>query len=179
MRPAGTAVFAAHAADGGGVVMDCIHEFDYLQALLGPMRLTGSDVRSIGPDGIDAEDWALVRLETEGGVPVVLELDFVARRKTRGCEIVGTEGSLIWQSTGRAPEIARVWIARRDGEEDILTALEGPDEYAGMLAAVLDAVLPAGMKRLLPVTQDAPALQTIEEAHRTLALALAARRGYP
>jgi len=34
--------------------------------------------------------------------------DYLRRDKARGCELVGTEGSVVWQSRGKNPESVRV-----------------------------------------------------------------------
>lgn len=168
MRPVGTAVFAADADAGGGVVLDCIHEFDYLQSLLGPLRFVSSQTGTVGPDPIAAEDWARIELCSEDNTPVSLDLDFISRRKHRGYELVGSEGSLIWTSLGRAPEEVMVEIATATQSEVLFRAsgLPADDEYAMMLAQVLASAKDA---RGLGVT-----LQSVSDAAHSLTLCLQA-----
>lgn len=167
MRPAGADVFAGKAEMGGGVILDCIHEVDYLQALLGPLRFVSSTVAHVGLDTHDVEDWARIELQTQEGRPVSLDLDFIARRKKRGCEILGSEGTLVWSSDGRAPEKVSVVFETDTAQEILLSqsGLPGDEEYGRMLAVVLDHVRnPSGV----------PMLQSFDEARRSLALCLRA-----
>lgn len=168
MRPVGTSVFAADAEAGGGVILDCIHEFDYLQSLLGPLRFIASQSGTVGPDPIAAEDWARIELRTETNTPVSLDLDFISRRKHRGYELVGSEGSLIWSSLGRAPEEVVVELATAT-QSEVLTRASGlpaDDEYGMMLAQVMASIKgDVG----LGVT-----LQSLPDAARSLSLCLQA-----
>src|SRR5690606_4209049 len=40
MRPTGLNVYASNASEGGGVILDCIHEIDYLQWFFGEVNTT-------------------------------------------------------------------------------------------------------------------------------------------
>ena len=42
------------------------------------------------------------------GVVSELQLDFLRPIKRRGCEIIGENGSLIWESVGKKPEDCKV-----------------------------------------------------------------------
>jgi predicted dehydrogenase len=175
MRPSGLRTFAGDAGLGGGVILDCIHEFDYLQSLLGPLEFASARLGHVGPEEIGAEDWAHVILRTGSGKPVTLDLDFISRRKHRGCEIVGTEGSLVWQSLGRAPEIVRVVFADRTSEEVLFMreGLEADDEYGLLLVETLASFdgAEAAAEPFMPETR----VQTVPEALLSLELCLAAR----
>ena len=168
MRPVGTDVFASSSQMGGGVVLDCIHEFDYLQALLGPLRFLKSTKASIGPDPIAAEDWARIELQTTEGIPVSLDLDFISRRKRRGCEIVGSDGSVHWSSLGRAPEEVSVVFSDDKIVETLFekSGLPADDEYGVMLAAVIESFRS-------PSAVGMP-VQTLQEAARSLSLCMQA-----
>lgn len=162
MRPAGTEVFASSAVDGGGVVLDCIHEFDYLQWMFGPVSAVNSQVAHVGPEPFDAEDYAVVLLSFDSGVRASLHLDFVARWKRRGAEVVGSDASLIWSSEGKSPEHCQVWIAESSGRRVLL---ESPDvdssaSYIHMLQNFI---------------ADGGSLQTAEQGVEALRVALEAR----
>lgn len=161
MRPAGTQVFASSAAEGGGVVLDCIHEIDYLQWLLGGIAGVNAWLGRIGPDPIQAEDYADLRLEFASGVRGSVHTDFLARRKRRGAEIAGTDGTLLWHSEGRAPEACTVTFGDQQGEEVLLRnpKVDSASEYRHMLQAFL---------------ADGTSLQTAEEGRRALQVALRA-----
>lgn len=162
MRPAGTNIFAADTATGGGVILDCVHELDYLQWLFGPLSLHASWTGQIGPDKISAEDFAEIQLVSASGVRIAIHLDFLMRYKRRGCEIAGTEATLAWNSFGRRPEECRISLDRMDAPATLseIAAVDSAVEYLDMLKDFL-----AGGANL----------QRIDEAVNVLALALAAR----
>lgn len=158
MRPAGLNVFAADAKDGGGVILDCVHDIDLLVWMLGELNVVYTWTGRIGPDPIAAEDYAAIHLESAQGIRVAMHLDFVARWKRRGLELVGTEATLLWQSEGRRPETANVCLNHTDSSSVIFESrLIDPNiPYLGMLQSFLDH------------GQD---LQTLQEAEHVLCLA--------
>ena len=160
MRPHGTAVYAASAADGGGVILDCIHEFDYLQWLLGPIVRTRGWTARIGDDPIQADDIADIQVEFASGCHGVIHFDFLSRLKRRGLEIIGTDATVLWQSTGKTPEHCEVVFGSNQGHESVLCSanIDAFEPYRQMLRSFLD---------------DASTLQTMLEARATLAIALA------
>jgi predicted dehydrogenase len=164
MRIAG-GEFARAAEAGGGVVMDCIHEIDYLRWLFGPVRRLRSFVARVGDEVLDAEDLAEIVLEFDSGVVGALHFDFLMRQKRRGLEVIGSDGTLAWLSLGKAPERCSV---RFSTNAESVTLLELPDvsgkhEYTEMLRHFI-----AGGEGVL---------QTVGEALTALELALAARAG--
>jgi len=162
------AVYAAAREMGGGAVLDCIHEFDYQQWLFGPIEEVGGWAGTIGLEGIDAEDYAEILLGFRNGMRSSIHLDFLQRFRRRGCEVVGTEGTLLWESEGKNPQRSRVRLLRTDQTHETLHAsvVDSPAIYRRMLAEYLDTIAGGGPSTVL---------QTGEEAIRTLAAALLAR----
>lgn len=162
MRPAGTNIFASSKDEGGGVVLDCIHEIDYLRWFFGEVDSVDSWVGQIGPDKIDAEDYAEINLLFKSGMRVALHLDFIMRRKRRGAEVIGTEGNLHWNSEGRAPENCTVSFADDKGESILLhnTKVDPSVDYIRMLQDFI-----AGGE----------SLQSASDGMRALSVALKAR----
>jgi len=135
MRPANLGKYAADSSVGGGVILDCIHEFDYLRWLFGPIVEAHTFAARIGPEQIEAEDYANIRLFHAGGCHAELHLDFLMRWKRRGLEVHGTEGSLIWSSEGKSPEQCAVRFTEF-GREDLLlndSAVDPSSPYLAML----------------------------------------------
>jgi predicted dehydrogenase/RimJ/RimL family protein N-acetyltransferase len=160
-------LYAARRAEGGGVIFDAIHEIDYLGWLFGPAASVTCVADRFGGLDIDVEDHAIINLSHASGVHSNVQLDYLRRRKSRGCEIVGSEGTLTWHSDGKAPERVRVERAGPDGK---VTLLAGDDAYDAntMYVAMLDAFLDA------VAGKPAPDLQTGEQARTALAAACAA-----
>ena len=89
--------YSAKAAQGGGVIFDLIHEIDAARWLLGDF----DQVLAMGGKRsrleIDAEDVAAILLGRRGAGPVVaIGLDYVARQRVRRYEVIGDEGTLVW-----------------------------------------------------------------------------------
>ncbi len=103
-------LYCAKVADGGGVIFDCIHEIDYLRWILGPVIDISCHWSKLSPLEIDGEDWAVIILEHESGARSEIHLDYIQQFKQRGCEIVGSEGTLLWRSEGKQPEACSVRI---------------------------------------------------------------------
>ena len=78
-------VYSTRAELGGGAILDLSHELDYVLWLLGPSELERS-----------AEDTAEIVVRHTSGVLTSVHLDFFDHAATRGCRIVGTEGTLVW-----------------------------------------------------------------------------------
>lgn len=97
-------LYAASREAGGGVVLDAIHEIDYLRWLLGPVVNVTAVAAKISNLDIDVEDYAAMTLEHESGARSEIHLDYLQQYKQRGCMIAGTKGTVIWQSDGKRPE---------------------------------------------------------------------------
>lgn len=110
MRPGADyrTLYCARAEAGGGVILDAIHEIDYLRWLFGPVDSVVAEAARLGTLEIDVEDYAALTLTHRAGVRSEIHLDYLQRSKRRGCEIAGTEGTLVWTSEGRDPEYCSV-----------------------------------------------------------------------
>jgi predicted dehydrogenase len=160
-------LYAARRADGGGVIFDAIHELDYLAWLLGPVGSVACEADRLGGLDIDVEDHAVMNLAHASGVQSNVQLDYLRRRKSRGCEIVGSEGTLTWHSDGKAPERCKVERADADGKVTLLASDEAYDANK-MYIAMLDAFLDAASGK------PSVNLQTGAQARAALAAACAA-----
>ncbi|GJL84794.1 MAG: hypothetical protein DHS20C02_05690 [Micavibrio sp.] len=103
-------LYCAHKDQGGGVILDAIHEIDYLSWFFGDVSSVLCEAAKRSDLKIDVEDYAALVLKHENGVRSEVHLDYLQQFKRRGCEIVGSNGTLIWQSEGKAPEHCTVRI---------------------------------------------------------------------
>ena len=112
MRPQSVykALYCAHKAQGGGVILDAIHEIDYLTHMFGPVSRVHCEASKLSELDIDVEDYASLVLKHENNIRSEVHLDYLQQYKSRGCEIVGYEGTLIWNSEGKNPEKCTVQI---------------------------------------------------------------------
>jgi predicted dehydrogenase len=87
---------SASVDKGGGVILDLIHELDYVSWLIGPIsRLTCFADRISGLE-ITTEDTAAILLRFENGAIGTVHLDYIQRDPSRTCRIIGTEGTILW-----------------------------------------------------------------------------------
>lgn len=153
--------YSARRSEGGGVLLDLVHELDYADWLLGPIRAVSAEVRHSGTLGIDAEDTADLILGFESGATASCHLDYLARPPVRGGWILGDRGSIRWDLIGGTGE-------RSDGMRSEPLAVPGgwerEDMYRDELAVFADAIAGRGE---FPVGLEAGA--------RAVRIALAAR----
>lgn len=102
--------YSARKDLGGGVVLDAIHELDYVRWLVGDVVLVGALAGHLSHIEIDTEDTASVLLRFASGAFGEVHLDYVQRTYTRSCQIVGDLGTLAWDF-GKAGEV-RLFEAR-------------------------------------------------------------------
>lgn len=81
---------------GGGVILDDIHEIDYLGWLLGDVREVFCFAEKLSRLEIDTEDVAEIFLRYASGAVATVHLDYLQRTYRRGCEIVGEDGVIVW-----------------------------------------------------------------------------------
>lgn len=93
---------------GGGVVLDSIHELDYVQWFFGQCKLIKSFTKKISNLKINVEDFASIHLEHKNKVISNIQLNYIQNQKERGCKIVGDKGILNWHSDGKYPEKVRI-----------------------------------------------------------------------
>lgn len=79
---------------GGGVVLDDIHEIDYLMELFGKVKEVFAYVGHLSELEIDTEDYAAIMFKHESGVITQLQLDFLQRVYRRNLEITGSQATL-------------------------------------------------------------------------------------
>ncbi|MGC4079534.1 MAG: Gfo/Idh/MocA family oxidoreductase [Rubrivivax sp.] len=112
--------YSARKDLGGGVILDAIHELDYVRWLMGDVVSVAAFAGHLSHIEIDTEDTASILLRFASGAFGEVHLDYVQRTYTRACRIVGDEGTLAWEF-GKAGEV-RVFTAATKAWE----ALPGP-----------------------------------------------------
>jgi predicted dehydrogenase len=93
--------YRAHSAEGGGILLDAIHEFDYLRWLFGEVCEVLGTVERLSSLQIDVEDFAEVTLRFASGVLAQLHLDYLQRSYRRNCEVIGERGVIVWDYISR------------------------------------------------------------------------------
>jgi predicted dehydrogenase len=163
-------LYAANRAQGGGVILDVIHEIDYMSWLFGEVTAITASAATLSDLDIDVEDYATLILEHGCGVRTTLTMDYLQQYKRRGCEIIGTDGTLIWESEGKNPEQCRVRIYdKKSGCWKTLLEQDGVDAalfYQRQIEEFV-AAIDQESDRLADATQGYQALKVALAAHRS------------
>jgi predicted dehydrogenase len=105
--------YAARPSSGGGIVLDAIHELDYLRWLLGEAREVFCYADRLSSLQIDTEDSADILVRFASGVVANVHLDYLRRAYGRSCEVVGEDGVIVWDY---ASPVVRVYA--KDGRAE-------------------------------------------------------------
>ena len=90
--------YAARKKLGGGVILTCIHELDYLYWFFGEIDNVFSFSEKSSDLEIDVEDFAVALLKFKNKIVGELELNFFQKPEFRSCRIIGTNGTIYWDS---------------------------------------------------------------------------------
>lgn len=88
--------YSARSELGGGVILDAIHELDYIRWLLGDVAEVSAFAGMLSHLEIDTEDVAAILLRFASGTIGEVHLDYVQRAASRGCHLIGEEGTIRW-----------------------------------------------------------------------------------
>lgn len=80
----------------GGVLLELIHEFDYLQVLFGPLTSITLTDRSLGILGLDTVESVDAEITTDRTSSISLHLDFCSREASRFVEVTNTPSAIRW-----------------------------------------------------------------------------------
>jgi len=156
-------MYSARRDLGGGVILDAIHEIDYICWMLGEVEAVACFAGKLSHLEIETEDTAAILLRFVGGAIGELHLDYIQRAYSRSCQIIGEEGTIHWNYT----EGQVRWYSARTREWKHFADPEDwePNQmYVDELAHFLRCL--AGEKK--------PMLDVVE-AKRVLNIALAAK----
>lgn len=81
---------------GGGVILDAIHEIDYIRWMLGEVEAVACFAGRLSHLEIETEDTAAILLRFADGAIGEVHLDYVQRTYSRTCHIIGDEGTIRW-----------------------------------------------------------------------------------
>jgi len=81
---------------GGGIILDGIHEIDYITWFLGEVSQVFCFAGKLSSLEIDTEDTAEILLRFREGSIAEVHLDYIQRSYSRSCQIIGEEGTILW-----------------------------------------------------------------------------------
>jgi len=88
--------YSASRRQGGGVILDLVHELDLIAWLLGDVDVVAAMVARSSLLEIETEAIAQIGLRMNSGVLAQVHLDYLRPGYTRSLEIVGSEGIFSW-----------------------------------------------------------------------------------
>ncbi len=169
-------LYCAQRQKGGGVILDAIHEIDYLTWFFGPVSSVSCVADRLSDLEIDVEDFASITLSHAGGTRSIIELDYLRATKRRGCEIVGDLGTISWESNDKGPEHCLVKLKTRDMEDwQVLldtTEIDANQAYCEMLEHFVAAI---GSGAEVPLLDGETALAELQTALSCLSAAQCGR----
>jgi predicted dehydrogenase len=89
-------LYSAKAEYGGGVLLDLIHELDYLLWWLGKIKEVSAVLAHQSDLEIETEDVALLSIQFQNGILAQVQMDYLRPFYHRTCEIVGSRGVIYW-----------------------------------------------------------------------------------
>jgi predicted dehydrogenase len=87
---------SARKETGGGVMLDLVHEFDYLYSLFGKAQTVAALYKNSGSLEIETEDVAEVLIQFTSGCLGTIHLDYLQQKLIRNCVITGSSGTITW-----------------------------------------------------------------------------------
>jgi predicted dehydrogenase len=153
--------YSARPEEGGGILLDAIHEFDYLYWTFGDVGRVACIAGSRSTLGLEVEDVASSILDFESGVIGTVTLDYASGVYRRGFEVVGEEGTLTWRWGSNA-------LVHHTAAGSTEVPVDGPER---MYERLIDDFLSAVADRRAPRTpgDEGLAVLRIVDAARTSA----------
>lgn len=140
---------------GGGVMLDLIHEFDYLIWLMGKAASVSALYQQNPELEIETEDTADVLIKFSSGASGSIHLDYHQRRLIRNCIFTGSLGTVIWDLAART-----VTLHRADKQSEVFdfSEYERNDRYLDIVRAFMS---PDSDERICTFEQGLESLQLV------------------
>ncbi|MBP2283037.1 putative dehydrogenase [Flavobacterium sp. CG_23.5] len=144
---------------GGGVMLDLIHEFDYLSWLLGGFQKAYGLNQRIDHLDIETEGISVNIIQTNEGVLGVLSLDYIQKKLNRFSKFIGDNGTIEWNYV--TAEVK--WSCHSDLEQYYFEYknVERNDRFIAILDAFLKARPENFDSRLTPLEEGISSLETV------------------
>ncbi|MEW6715911.1 MAG: Gfo/Idh/MocA family oxidoreductase [Chloroflexota bacterium] len=155
--------YSAQRSLGGGVILDRVHEIDYLRWLFGEVKELYCSADHVSNLEIDTEDVAEIIMHFSGGMVASAHLDYISRRYMCELEVLGEAGSIYWSY--QDSKVA-VYLASDQTWHSVIWEKYDPNSmYLEEMQHFINVL--AGLEE---------SQQDVEQASRVLRIALAAKQ---
>lgn len=89
-------MYSASVEQGGGAILDYIHELNYARWLFGNVKTISAMTSSQSHLDIETEDVGAIIMKMTDGVICEIHVDYVQQSASRNCKVVGDNGTLTW-----------------------------------------------------------------------------------
>ena len=159
-----TKSYASREDLGGGVVLTCIHEIDYLYWLFGEVKEVFSIIGKFSDLNIKVDDLSSILFRFKNNIIGELHLDYFQRPTFRSCKIIGTKGTIYWDSEINAVKMYNIKKKKWD-EKLKLKNFDENDMYVKEILHFLECV-----------KKKKQTINTVNQAAKILEIALAAKK---
>ena len=155
--------YSARAELGGGIVLDAIHELDYLLWLLGPVAEVGARVDRLSDLEVDVEDVAVSWLRFRSGALASVDLNFFEPAYRRGCLIAGSDATARWDWN-----LGTITLVSGDGSKALDVGYDVSESYRAGAVDFVNA-LESGRPPETPAAEGVAALRVADAIKRSAA----------
>ncbi|MEL6812517.1 MAG: Gfo/Idh/MocA family oxidoreductase [Bacteroidota bacterium] len=155
---------SAKKAMGGGVMLDLIHEFDYIQWMFGSVISVYGIHKQSSSLEIETEDVSITLLETHSGVVGSIYLDYLQKELARSCKIVFDKGTILWNYAKSEVQ----WMTHKEPEWSTYTYMEFErnDRFLAIMRAFMESTLHED-PRLTDLSQGIHSMKIVEAAKKS------------
>lgn len=146
---------------GGGVMLDLIHEFDYLSWLVGGFKKIYGLNKKINHLAIETEGISVNILESNGGVLGVLSLDYIQKNLHRSVKLIGDNGTIEWNYVNCSVK----WQNHKENNFNVFSYTQERNErFLKILKAFYDANINIFDEKLTTLDQGITSLKNVLKA---------------
>lgn len=151
---------SANRSLGGGVLLELSHELDYLTWMFGRFDKVFCIATNSGQLEVDVEDRADILLTRED-LTAQVHLDFLQRRASRSCKVIGSTGTLYWDLIDN-----QILLEHPDGEQILFSdpSVDRNDMYIELLRGFIEVAAGRAAPRI--TLEDGLAVLDMVEAMR-------------